>query len=112
MVVYFTGRDLPLMGVGSFRSLKDLGFPIGVIGAELVLKPEFNIPDETFKREEVTRLERLGEVIAAFDNEPANCNIFADSHPKADSVFLDTQHLPGAPRLHESVLVIPDFSVG
>jgi hypothetical protein len=111
MLVYFTGRDLPLMGVGSFRSLRDLGFPIGVIGAELVLKPEFSIPDETFKRMEVTRLEKLGEIVAAFDNEPGNCNIFAETHPNADSVFVDTQHLPGAPRLHERVVVVPDFSV-
>jgi hypothetical protein len=111
MLVYFTGRDLPLMGTGSFRSLKDLGFPIGVVGAELVLKPEFNIPDEEFKRSEVRRLDRLGEIVAAFDNEPGNCNIFAESHPNADSVFVDTQHLPGAPKLRESVKIIPDFTV-
>src|SRR6202000_922017 len=29
-LVYFTGRDLPLMSLGSFQSLRDLGFPIGV----------------------------------------------------------------------------------
>src|SRR5262249_26945479 len=28
VLVYFTGRDLPMMGVGSFASLRDLGFPI------------------------------------------------------------------------------------
>jgi hypothetical protein len=111
MLVYFTGRDLPLMGTGSFRSLKDLGFPIGVVGAELVLKPEFNIPDEEFKRKEVKRIERLGEIVAAFDNEPGNCNIFAEGHPGAESVFVDTQHLPGAPKLHPSVKIIPDFTV-
>ncbi len=110
MLVYFTGRDLPFMGVGSFRSLRDLGFPIGVVGAELVLKPEFSIPDETFKRMEVSRLERLGDIIATFDNEPGNCNIFANTQPNAENLFMDTQHLPGAPALRPDVKVICDFS--
>src|SRR5262249_32600360 len=47
-IVYFTGRDLPLMSLGSFQSLRDLGFPIGVVGTELVCKPDATIPDEAF----------------------------------------------------------------
>ena len=108
-LVYFTGRDLPLMGLGSFQSLRDLGFPIGVVGTELVCKPDAKIPDETFKRAEGPKLRRVGHVVAAFDNEPANCNAFLEMNPDAEIVFVDTQHLPGAPPLDTRVHVIADF---
>lgn len=107
--MYLTGRDLPLMGIGSFRSLRDLGFPIGVPGTELVLKPDAAMPDEAFKRYEAPRIARVGRVVAAFDNEPANCNVFAQAYPDADVVLLDTQHLPGAPSPLASVKVVADF---
>ena len=109
VIVYFTGRDLPFMGIGSFQSLRDLGFPIGVVGTELVCKPDAKIPDEAFKRAEGPKLTRVGRVVAAFDNEPGNCNAFLEMHPEADVVFIDTQHLPGAPPLLERVHVVGDF---
>jgi hypothetical protein len=112
VIVYFTGRDLPFMGIGSFQSLRDLGFPIGVVGTELVCKPDAKIPDEQFKRAEGPKLLRVGRVVAAFDNEPGNCNAFLEMHPEADSVFIDTQHLPGAPPLHKGVHVVADFRTG
>jgi hypothetical protein len=108
-IVYFTGRDLPLMSLGSFQSLRDLGFPIGVVGTELVCKPDASIPDELFKRTEGPKLRRIGRVVAAFDNEPGNCNAFVEMHPEAESVFVDTQHLPGAPSLHDRVHILGDF---
>ena len=109
ILVYFTGRDLPLMGLGSFASLRDLGFPIGVPGTELVLKPDANMPDEAFKRMSGPALERVGRIVAIFDNEPGNCNVLGEHFPEAYSVLLDTQHLPGAPPLADGVRVIADF---
>ena len=109
VLVYFTGRDLPLMGIGSFQSLRDLGFPIGIVGTELVCKPDAKIPDELFKRAEGPKLLRVGHVVAAFDNEPGNCNAFLEMNPDADVVFVDTQHLPGAPPLDKRVQVVTDF---
>jgi hypothetical protein len=110
-IVYFTGRDLPLMGIGSFQSLRDLGFPIGAVGTELVLKPDAKIPDEAFKRDEAPKLKRIGRVVASFDNEPGNCNVFVETCPDAEVIFVDTQHLPGAPRLHPKVEVVSDFAM-
>jgi hypothetical protein len=109
-LVYFTGRDLPQMSLGSFQSLRDLGFPIGVIGTELVCKPDAKIPDEHFKKEEGPKMARIGKVIATFDNEPGNCNAFQAMFPDADNVFVDTQHLPGAPPLEAKVHIVPDFA--
>lgn len=111
-IVYFTGRDLPFMGLGSFQSLRDLGFPIGVVGTELVCKPDAKVPDEAFKRTEGPQLARIGKVIAAFDNEPGNCNAFVEMCPEADVVFVDTQHLPGAPPLGERIHIVPDLTMG
>jgi hypothetical protein len=111
VLVYLTGRDLPLMGTGTFQSLRDLGFPIGVAGTELVLKPDASMPDEAFKRLTAPELARVGHVIAAFDNEPANCNVFLAHYPDAHVVFVDTQHMPGAPSLEPGVHVVRDFRV-
>jgi haloacid dehalogenase-like hydrolase len=109
VLVYLTGRDLPLMGLGSWSSLRDLGFPIGVVGTELVCKPDASVHDEVFKLGVAPALARVGEVIAAFDNEPGNCNIFRRAYPSALTVLLDTQHVPGAPPLDEGVVCVRDF---
>jgi beta-phosphoglucomutase-like phosphatase (HAD superfamily) len=109
ILVYLTGRDLPLMGIGSFKSLRDSGFPIGVPGTELVLKPDAAMADEAFKRLEAPKLARIGSIVAAFDNEPGNCNTILAQNPDCESVLVDTQHLPGAPPLDPRVHVIADF---
>jgi hypothetical protein len=106
---YLTGRDTPNMALGSFASLRDLGFPIGVVGTELVTKPDFETADEVFKTAVANDLHRLGEVVAAFDNEPGNCNLLLRAHPNCLSVLLDTLHAPGPPELAEGVLVIDHF---
>lgn len=108
-IVYLTGRDLPLMGLGSWTSLRDLGFPIGVVGTELVVKPHFDMPDTEFKRAVAPALARLGTVIGVFDNESANCNLLLEAHPGASSIFLDTQHAPDPPPLSDGVAVIDSF---
>jgi hypothetical protein len=112
ILVYLTGRDLPLMGIGSFRSLRDQGFPIGVPGTELVLKPDAAMADEAFKRLEAPKLARVGKIVASFDNEPANCNTILAQNPGCESILVDTQHLPGAPPLDAGIRVIGDFRRG
>ena len=109
-VVYLTGRDLPMMGLGTFASLRTLGYPLGVAGVEIILKPDFNMADEAFKRMVCPTLARVGEVVASFDNEPANCNVFKLAFPQADIVFVDTQHVPGAPPLDPGIPAIADFA--
>jgi hypothetical protein len=108
-IVYLTGRDLPAMALGTFASLRDLGFPIGVVNTSLVLKPDFETPDVDFKRGVAPAFGKIGRVVAAFDNEPANNNLFVEHHPGARSVFVDTQHAPDPPPLHPEVAVIDSF---
>jgi hypothetical protein len=109
-LLYLTGRDLPNMGLGTFKSLRDLGFPIGVAATEIILKPDAAMPDEAFKRELAPELTRIGEVVAAFDNEPGNCNVFVEAYPKCVSVLVDTQFMPGPPPLLPQVSKIADFT--
>lgn len=111
VIVYLTGRDLPKMALGSFASLRDLGFPIGVIGTELVVKPTFEMPDSDFKRGVAPDLKRLGTLIAVFDNEPLNVNLFLEAYPTATGVFLDTQYAPDPPALDPRAHVIQSFDV-
>jgi hypothetical protein len=110
-LVYLTGRNLPAMALGTFASLRDLGFPIGVVNTSLVLKPTFEMPDVEFKQGVAPAFARVGRVIASFDNEPANCNLFLEHHPSARSVFVDTQHAPDPPPLDPRVGVIDSFLV-
>ncbi len=112
IIVYFTGRDLPNMALGTFASLRDSGFPIGVPGTELVLKPAPELDDTEFKRDFTPLVAQRGIVTAVFDNEPGNCNVFKEMFPDTDVFLLDTQHHPEAPPLLDSVLVIADFSGG
>jgi len=111
VVVYLTGRDLPNMALGSFASLRDLGFPIGRIGTELVVKPAFETPDVVFKRSVAPDLGRLGTVVATFDNEPANVGVFLEAHPSSVGVFLDTQYAPDPPALDARAAVIDTFEL-
>jgi hypothetical protein len=111
VVVYMTGRDLPGMMLGTVASLRDLGFPIGVAGTELVLKPDANLPDEAFKRGALPTLDRLGDVVAFFDNEPANCNLARGMYRDATVVLLETQKVPYAPELASGVHVVTDFRI-
>jgi len=109
IVVYFTGRDVAGMFLGTVASLRDCGFPIGVAGTEVVLKPDANLSDEAFKRGALPTLHRLGDLVAFFDNEPANCNLAKAMYPDCSVVLLETQKVPFAPEPAEDVHIISDF---
>jgi len=109
-VVYLTGRDVPNMLVGTVRTLRDDGFPIGVPRVELVLKPRFEDDDTTFKIGVLDAMAELGTVVATFENEPGNANMFHTRWPRATTVLLETLHAPGAPETFAEVVKVPDFS--
>lgn len=111
IIVYLTGRDIPGMLLGTVESLRDSGFPVGVAGVECVLKPDATLPDEAFKRTALPTLARVGDVVAFFDNEPANCNVARQLFGDAHIVLVDTQRVPGAPDLTDGVETITDFRI-
>ena len=95
-VVYLTGRDTPDMEKGTIKSLKDLGFPFGDTNAVLLTKPEKPIKDDDFKKTASADILKMGKVIASFDNEPKNVNLFKEVFPGALVVFIETNHNPKA----------------
>jgi hypothetical protein len=107
-VVYLTGRPEGLMGRGTRLSLAALGFPMGE-RTQLYLKPTPEEMDHEFKRRVCEEIARLGEVVAAFENEPGNANIFAEAFPEAEIVLLETMCSPGAPECHVRVARVRHF---
>ena len=110
-IVYLTGRDVPGMLIGTVAKLRDEGFPIAVAGVELILKPDEHMHDEAFKRGALPTLARVGDLVAFFDNEPANCNLAKSLAPTSTIVLLETQKVPGAPQPVAGVEVIADFRI-
>lgn len=94
VIVYLTGRDEPRMGEGTRESLVRNGFPIGDYRSFLMLKPTAKADDLEFKRSVFAKVRSMGEVVAAFENEPANLNAMAAAFPDSLPVFLDTIHSP------------------
>jgi hypothetical protein len=73
------------------------------------LKPSFHEDDLVFKRRVLGELHHLGPVLAAFENEPANANLFAEHFPDAVIVFIETIHSPDPPPLLPQILRLKDF---
>ena len=95
LVVYLSGRNAEAMLTGTTASLQRWGFPVGVRGSQLVLKPTFAEPDEAFKQASLAQISALGQVVASFENEPGNLAAMALRWPDATPVFLDTDFNPG-----------------
>lgn len=110
LVVYLTGRTAPEMAEGTVTLLQHSGMPLFDGRTTLVMKPSHAVTDVAFKTQILTRLTRLGQVVATFENEPHHANGFREAFPNALHVWLDTSHSPGAPPLHPSVQVLRDFT--
>lgn len=107
---YLTARPLESMGVGTAQQLIELGFPVFEGRSTLHLKPSRSISDNAFKEDAMRSVAQAGTVVATYENEPANANLFARSFPDALHYLLDTVHSPGAPPLDDGVVKIPDFA--
>lgn len=110
LVVYLTGRTAPDMAEGTVTLLQRSGMPLFDGRTVLVMKPGDGVTDVAFKTQILTRLTRLGQVVATFENEPHHANGFREAFPDAVHVWLDTSHSPGAPPLHPDIRVMRDFT--
>jgi len=109
MTYYLTGRDDPGMRRGTLEALAYAGFPVpGDPGGEVVLhlKPTWEEEDLAFKTKVFEELRRLGEVVLAFENEPANANGFLRAFPAATVVLHATIHAPDPEPLDPGVHVL------
>ncbi len=102
-IVYLTGRDTPDMRKGTLQSLKNDGFPIDDTASVLLTKPEKKIKDDVYKRSAAAEILKMGKIIASFDNEPKNVNLFKEVFPGAIVIFIETNHSPKAVPVDASI---------
>jgi len=108
-IVYLTGRDSPRMLQGTVRSLQQYGFPIGEINSTLIMKPNPKMDDTVFKKSVIDFLKNLGTVVATFENEPKNANLFFNSFPKSKHFFLKTNSAHPEVPLKKKIIAIRHF---
>ena len=108
-IVYVSGRDLPRQLLGSVRSLRDQGFPIGIQGTELIMKPSVQTADTVFKQQATNYLRQFGRVVAAFDSEANNVNIYRRAFADGKIVLFNTAHAPNAPPLLPNIDSLDKF---
>jgi beta-phosphoglucomutase-like phosphatase (HAD superfamily) len=108
-IVYFTGRDAPRMLGGTAASLLDRGFPVGIAGTMLILKPDKSVPDFDYKKNALDEVARYGTVVGVFENEPRNINLLHERFPESLAFYIDTKHSPNAPPVQPGITRLPDF---
>jgi phosphoglycolate phosphatase-like HAD superfamily hydrolase len=108
-LAYVTGRPEE-MRAGTLEAMRRSGMALPGEGRVLlIMKPSPKEHDDAFKREAHTRLGTLGQVIAAFDNEPTHVNDYKRKFPEATVVHLATDHSGRPVQLLEGVISIPHF---
>jgi hypothetical protein len=106
-IVYLTGRS-ERVSRRTERTLRDVGLPLGGDRVSLMMRPESAHDVVAFKRSRLDSLARMGRVVAAFDDDPANCQLFRARFPRARSVFVQLHDVakPVAP----GVVRVRDFA--
>jgi hypothetical protein len=108
-ILYLTGR-FETMREGTVKNIIEHGFPLDGNSGNLILKPHQKIADHDFKHTAMENIKLYGEMLAGFDNEPINVNIFQTHFPKSEVFFLETNHSLNPPNLMNSIHSITDFS--
>ena len=110
LIYYLTGRHVGGMEVGSVAALRAEGFPFWRGRCVLHFKPSFEMPDGAFKDDAVADIRSYrGEVVASFENEPGNANMFLRSFPEALHFLLTTVHSPNAEPGDPALIRSADF---
>lgn len=109
-LAYVSGRPRTSMEQGTLESMRRHGLPLPGPGVHLHLKPDLFADDDGFKLENIPALRALGEVVAAFDNEPAHLNIYRSAFPSAVVVRLLTDHSGRPVPLLPGVFEVPNFA--
>jgi len=110
-IYYLTGRHVGGMEKGTVNALVAHGFPLFTGKVACQLKPDYYANDREFKTAALDGVRALhGEVVATFENEPGNANLFLEAFPEAKHFLLDTVHSPEAEVPDPALSVIEDFT--
>lgn len=107
-IVYLTGR-FESMRKGTIENLEENNFPIKDKNKDLVMKPSDEIADHDFKHIAMDEIKKYGYILAGFDNEPINVNIFKDHLPDSEIFFIETNHSLNPPNLKNDIHTISNF---
>lgn len=107
-IIYLTGRD-NTMRSGTIESLEDSGFPIDGKNSILITKERFDIPDIDYKKSAFRKIEKLGNVIAFFENEPKNLNAMIEYFKDGVAVLLDIKHSPAPVVLNSKTIKVKNY---
>jgi hypothetical protein len=108
-IVYLTGRDVPRQLIGTVKALRDLGYPIGMQGTELIMKPKADEQDAVFKQRVITHLRLSGKIIATFDSEPENANMFRRTFADAQVLLFEAPRKPNPPQVMPNITPLLAF---
>jgi len=116
LVYYLTGRAVSNRGLnvgmeqGTVRALTTRGFPFWTGRCELMLKRDRQEKDTAYKERALMLVRSLrGEVVATFDNEPSNADMFQQNFSDADNFWVKTTWNPKDIIRNEHWIVISDF---
>lgn len=110
LVYYLTGRHVGGMEVGTVQALTNAGFPYWRGRCVLHLKPSFTMPDKAYKEQAIGLIRSYhGEVVATFENEPGNANVFLQAFPDALHYLFGTVRSPDGDVPHADLVEIHDF---
>jgi hypothetical protein len=110
LIYYLTGRHVGGMELGTVSALRAQGFPFWRGRCALHLKPSFEMSDTAFKQAAIDDLRSYrGEVVASFENEPGNANLFLRAFPDALHFLLLTVHSPEAESPDPALIQSADF---
>jgi len=110
LVYYLTGRHVGGMERGTMAALLSAGFPVYTGRDILHLKPSFHDNDKAFKTTALRRIQSLrGTVVATFENEPGNANLFMDAFPSASHFLVSDVRSPDGDQPAPELIEVPDF---
>jgi predicted secreted acid phosphatase len=109
-VAYVTGRPQG-MEEGTREALRLHGFPLpDGARVHLLMKPARDLHDDAWKAEATAIVDRLGPVVAAFDNERTHANGYAQAWPGALVVRLDRDDSGRPVELLPGIRSVADFT--
>ena len=110
LVYYLTGRDVIGMAQGTTKALIAANYPYYRGRTVLHLKPTFEEPDKPFKDEAIAEIRSYrGDVVATFENEPGNANMFLSAFPQASHFLHGLVCAPDGEAGDPSLIRITDF---
>jgi len=106
---YVTGRH-EAMRSGTLACFERHKLPIPGGRVELVMKPSLDESDDAYKNRTYEALRGAGQLVGAFDNEPAHINGYFEAFPDGQAVHLATDHSLREIPVHSDIPSIRDFS--